>query len=210
MRPAKRALDLVGAGVGVVLLAPLFALVAVAIKAGDGGPVFYRQRRVGRNGREFRIWKFRTMVVDAERAGPPLTAGEDPRVTRVGAVLRRFKVDELPQLLNVLVGEMSLVGPRPEVARYIAYYTPNERLILRHVPGITDPASLAYADEAALLAGAGDPERVYLRQIMPEKIRLSMRYARSATVLSDMMVILQTLHLLPRTEPSPRLRAGTE
>ena len=210
MRPAKRALDLVGAGVGVVLLAPLFALVAVAIKAGDGGPVFYRQRRVGRNGREFRIWKFRTMVVDAERAGPPLTAGEDPRVTRVGAVLRRFKLDELPQLLNVLVGEMSLVGPRPEVARYIAYYTPSERLILRHVPGITDPASLVYADEAALLAGAADPERIYLRQIMPEKIRLSMRYARSATVLSDMMVILQTLHLLPRTEPSPRLRAGTE
>ena len=211
MTPQKRCFDVIAASLGLVLLAPLFAVVAVLIQAGDGGPVFFRQRRVGRFGREFRIWKFRTMVVDAERRGGPLTAGSDPRVTRVGAILRRLKIDELPQLLNVVRGEMSLVGPRPEVASYTAFYTDAQRAVLACTPGITDPASLRYRDESAMLGHAADPERVYLSQVMPEKVRISLDYARRATLRSDLAVILETLHLLPARDASIRARGlGTE
>ena len=204
MNRSKRAMDVCGALLGFIVLAPLFALVGVAIAiAGRGGPVFFAQERVGRGGVSFRMWKFRTMVVDAERGGAQLTVGADPRITGVGRWLRHFKLDELPQLLNVLRGEMSLVGPRPEVPRYVALYTAKQRAVLDLVPGITDPASIRYSDESTELARSDDPERLYVDEIMPEKIRLNLEYAERATPWSDAMVVLSTLGLLairgPRT-----------
>jgi lipopolysaccharide/colanic/teichoic acid biosynthesis glycosyltransferase len=194
----KRPLDVTASFVGLVILSPLFALIAVLIKLEGDGPVFFRQDRVGRAGRSFRIWKFRTMRADAERHGGPLTVGNDPRITEVGHALRRYKLDELPQLLNVLAGEMSLVGPRPEVARYVALYTADQRRVLELVPGITDPASIAYRDEAAVLAGHSDAETVYVNEVMPAKIRLNLEYAGRATLGSDLLLILQTIAHLGR------------
>jgi lipopolysaccharide/colanic/teichoic acid biosynthesis glycosyltransferase len=193
MTRAKRVLDLVGAGAGVVLLSPLFLVIALRIKADDGGPVFFRQVRVGFRGRRFRIWKFRTMVPAAELRGLPLTVGRDVRVTRVGSWLRRFKLDELPQLFNVLAGEMTLVGPRPEVPRYVRSYDLEQRRVLELVPGLTDEASIRYLDESSILAAAADPEQMYLDQILPEKIRLSLEYAAHASVWTDLRVIIATL-----------------
>jgi lipopolysaccharide/colanic/teichoic acid biosynthesis glycosyltransferase len=201
MRP-KRMLDLVAAGSGIVLLSPLFLGLALLIKAQDGGPVFFRQERVGYRGRLFRIWKFRTMVPDAEGQGLPLTVGRDRRVTRVGAWLRRMKLDELPQLFNVLVGDMTFVGPRPEVPRYVASYGAEERQVLELVPGITDEASINYFDEATTLATAADPERLYVSEIIPQKIRINLAYAARATVWTDVRVILTTFHRLLST-PQP-------
>jgi lipopolysaccharide/colanic/teichoic acid biosynthesis glycosyltransferase len=194
----KRGFDLLAAGAGLLLLWPLFLAVALAIRFGDGGPVFFRQERVGRGGKPFRMWKFRSMRVNAERAGPLLTVGGDPRVTPVGRVLRRTKLDELPQLLNVLKSEMSLVGPRPEVARYVACYTDAQRAVLELVPGITDPASLAYLDEEALLAKAADPELAYRTQVMPAKIDLNLAYAARASLAGDIGVIAATVVRLVR------------
>jgi lipopolysaccharide/colanic/teichoic acid biosynthesis glycosyltransferase len=199
MTRAKRTLDLVGAGAGVVLLSPLFLVVALLVKAGDGGAVFFRQERVGYRGRPFRIWKFRTMVPDAEARGLPLTVGEDVRVTRVGAWLRRLRLDELPQLFNVLAGDMSLVGPRPEVPRYVASYDSEQRQVLELVPGLTDEASIRYLDESEMLAAAADPEQMYLDRILPEKIRLSLAYAGHATVWHDLRVIMATVRRLFRS-----------
>jgi lipopolysaccharide/colanic/teichoic acid biosynthesis glycosyltransferase len=196
MTRAKRTLDLVGAGAGVVLLSPLFLVVALLVKAGDGGPVFFRQERVGYRGRPFRIWKFRTMVPEAEARGLPLTVGKDARVTQVGAWLRRLKLDELPQLFNVLAGDMTLVGPRPEVPRYVASYGLEQRRVLELVPGVTDEASIRYLDESVLLASAADPEQVYVNEIIPEKIRLNLAYAARATVWTDLCVILATVRRL--------------
>jgi lipopolysaccharide/colanic/teichoic acid biosynthesis glycosyltransferase len=196
MTRAKRTFDLVGAGVGIVLLVPLLALLALVVKTGDGGPVFFRQERVGYQGRPFRMWKFRTMIRGAEVRGLPLTVGRDARVTRVGAWLRRLKLDELPQLFNVLVGDMTLVGPRPEVPRYVASYNAAERRVLELVPGVTDEASIRYADESARLASATDPEGVYVNVIVPEKIRINLAYAARATVWTDVGVILATLRQL--------------
>ncbi|HET6518817.1 MAG TPA: sugar transferase [Geminicoccaceae bacterium] len=197
---AKRALDLLGASAGLLLLlAPAALAVALAVKLDDGGPVFFRQTRIGRHGVPFRIWKFRTMVVDAGRRGGPLTVGRDPRVTRVGRVLRRTKLDELPQLLNVLAGGMSLVGPRPELPEYVRLYTPGQRRVLDLMPGMTDPASIAFRHEADLLARAADPERFYVERIMPEKIRLNLAHAaRGGGVPSDLRVILATAICLLR------------
>jgi lipopolysaccharide/colanic/teichoic acid biosynthesis glycosyltransferase len=206
MTRAKRTLDLVGAGLGVVLLAPLLALLALLVKAEDGGPVFFRQERVGYRGRRFRMWKFRTMVPDAEARGLPLTVGRDPRVTRIGARLRRLKLDELPQLFNVLAGDMSLVGPRPDVPRYVDLYGAAERRVLELVPGMTDEGSIRYVDEGTLLAASADPERRYLEEIAPEKIRLSLAYAARATAWTDLRVILATVRLLywsPTGTPPP-------
>jgi lipopolysaccharide/colanic/teichoic acid biosynthesis glycosyltransferase len=175
----KRAFDLAGVAVGACLLWPVFAAVALLIVLEDGPPVFFRQERVGRGGRPFRIWKFRTMAGD--------------RVTHVGAWLRRAKLDELPQLLNVLRGEMSLVGPRPELARYVALYDEAQRRVLDALPGITDPASLRFVAEGELLAEAEDPEAAYVATVLPEKLRLSLDYASRATVRSDLGVVLRTL-----------------
>jgi lipopolysaccharide/colanic/teichoic acid biosynthesis glycosyltransferase len=194
----KRVVDVAVSALALALLWPLGLLIGAAVTLGDGGPAFFRQARVGRGGRTFRMWKFRTMIVGAERSGRHLTVGDDPRVTRVGAVLRRTKLDELPQLLNVLRGEMSLVGPRPEVPRYVAFYTAEERAVLRLTPGITDPASLRYRDESQELAASADPERSYIEHIVPEKIRLNLAYAAHATWLSDLGVIWATLRALAR------------
>ncbi len=198
MKAAKRAFDAAGALAGLLVLWPVFAVVAAAVKADDRGPVFFRQERIGRGGKPFRIWKFRTMVTDAESRGGQLTVGRDPRITRVGAWLRRTKLDELPQLLNVLAGEMSLVGPRPEVERYVRLYTPEQRRVLEMPPGITDPASLRYVDESEVLGRADDPHRAYVEQIMPDKIRLNLEYAGRATLLSDFGVLLRTVARLAR------------
>src|SRR3989475_4866227 len=196
MTRARRPRALVTAGAGLVVLAPLLAVVAVLVKRDDGGPVFFRQERVGYRGRPFRIWKFRTMVRDAAARGLPLTVGGDSRVTRIGAWLRRLKLDELPQLFNVLVGEMSLVGPRPEVPCYVASYSAEQRRVLELVPGVTDVASIRYVAESALLAESLDPEHVYVSEIVPDKIRLNLAYAAHATVWSDVRVILATLRRL--------------
>jgi lipopolysaccharide/colanic/teichoic acid biosynthesis glycosyltransferase len=196
MTRAKRLFDLAGAGLGVVLLAPLLAVLALLIKLDNGGPVFFKQERVGYRGRRFYIWKFRTMVPDAAARGLPLTIGADPRVTRIGAWLRRLKLDELPQLFNVLVGDMSLVGPRPDVPCYVDRYRASERRVLEFVPGMTDPAAICFVGESALLAASHDPERNYLEEIAPEKIRLSLAYAERATVWTDLRTILATFRCL--------------
>ena len=193
-RGAKRVFDVCCSVAGLAVLSPLLVAVALAVRIGGGpGSVLFAQQRVGHRGRPFRMWKFRTMVADAERRGPALTAAGDPRVTRVGAWLRRWKLDELPQLLNVARGEMSLVGPRPEVPQYVALYTPAQRAVLDLVPGITDPASIAYRDESALLGAAADPARLYVEELIPAKIRLNLEYAATATMWSDVRVILRTL-----------------
>jgi len=208
MTRAKRTFDLVGAGLGAVLLAPLLALLALLVKAEGGGPVLFKQERVGYQGRRFRIWKFRTMVPDAETRGLPLTVGRDPRMTRIGAWMRRLKLDELPQLFNVLFGDMSLVGPRPDVPRYVALYRAPERRVLELVPGMTDEASIRYMGESTLLAASPDPERYYLEEIAPEKIRLSLEYAARATVWTDLRVILATLRHLYWSSAGTRATAA--
>jgi lipopolysaccharide/colanic/teichoic acid biosynthesis glycosyltransferase len=193
MSVPKRVFDLVGALVGLAALSPLMAVIALMLKAEDGGPVFFRQTRIGHRGKPFRVWKFRTMVPDADRRGLPLTVGDDSRVTRIGAWLRRLKLDELPQLLNVVAGHMSLVGPRPEVPRYVGCYSLEQRRVLDLVPGLTDEATLHYRNESDLLAGGRDPEGLYIEAIMPDKIRLSLAYAQRATIWSDARMILLTL-----------------
>ena len=214
MTRTKRAFDLLGAALGVVLLAPLLALLALLVKAEDGGPVLFKQERVGYQGRRFRIWKFRTMVPDAETRGLPLTVERDPRLTRIGAWMRRLKLDELPQLFNVLAGDMSLEGPRPDVPRYVALYRAPERRVLELVPGMTDEGSIRYLDlgESRLLAASPDPEPHYLDVIAPEKIRLSLEYAARATVWSDLRAILKTLRhlywLAARTRRTAALGRG--
>lgn len=198
----KRGMDVLGALAGLVLLAPLLAAVAVAIRLRDGAPVLYRQRRVGVHG-TFAVLKFRTM---RSVPGPSITAGADPRITLMGRWLRRWKLDELPQLLNVLRGDMSLVGPRPEVPEFVAEYTVEERAVLRYRPGITDPASLRFRDEATLLAAAPDPVAWYRDVLLPEKLRLSLAYARRATPWSDLGVLAATVWvLLGGSRPAPVL-----
>ena len=194
---AKRLFDLAGAGLALLLLAPLLLLLALAIRLDSAGPVFFRQERVGRLGVLFRIHKFRTMRVDAPALGLPLTVGRDARITRVGHWLRHYRLDELPQFLDVLLGRMSLVGPRPEVPRYVAHYPAALRArVLAVRPGITDPASLAHIDEAALLAAAADPEREYIERILPTKLSLQAAYAEHATLWTDLAVLARTLRVL--------------
>jgi lipopolysaccharide/colanic/teichoic acid biosynthesis glycosyltransferase len=188
----RRAFEFVCAAAGLLLLSPLFALLAAAIKLEDGGPVFYAQARVGRDFCLFRLLKFRSMTPDAERRGLSITTARDPRVTRVGVHLRRYKLDEFPQLWNVLRGDMGLVGVRPEVERYVSMFRSQFAEILRQRPGITDPASLTFRNEWKLLADA-DVEGVYIGQILPRKLELSLEYARRRTFSSDLAVILRTL-----------------
>jgi lipopolysaccharide/colanic/teichoic acid biosynthesis glycosyltransferase len=191
---AKRLFDIVFAGLGLLLLSPLLLGIALWIKLDSRGPVFFRQERVGRFGVPFRIHKFRTMVSDAERLGAQITVGADARITTAGRWLRASKVDELPQLWDVLRGAMSLVGPRPEVPRYVALYPPGMReLVLSVRPGITDPASLNFRNESELLARAADPEREYVEVVMPMKLGLTADYVRHASLLGDIRLILATL-----------------
>jgi lipopolysaccharide/colanic/teichoic acid biosynthesis glycosyltransferase len=193
MPTAKRLFDLVAATAGLIALSPVFVIGALCIKLDDGGPVFFRQERIGRGGVPFRIWKFRSMRTDAGSGGPQVTKRGDPRITRVGRYLRASKIDELPQLVNVICGEMSLVGPRPEVARYVALYTPEQRRVLDLTPGITDPASVQFFDEEKILARHADPEQAYVAALMGEKIRINLEYARTADVWTDIGVIIRTL-----------------
>ncbi|MGO8931823.1 MAG: sugar transferase [Limisphaerales bacterium] len=189
----KRLFDIVCSALGLVLLAPVGLLIALAIRLADGGPVFYGQIRVGQFGKPFRIWKFRSMVLDADKLGLPLTPEADGRITPLGGFLRRFKLDELPQLWNVLVGEMSFVGPRPEVPRYVEQYGPEQRDILRYKPGITDIASMLFRNEQALLQGCSNVEDFYLRYCLPKKIELNREYACRASLAQDLWIIVQTL-----------------
>jgi lipopolysaccharide/colanic/teichoic acid biosynthesis glycosyltransferase len=189
----KRTFDLLFALAGLCVTSPLLAAIVVAIKLGDRGPVIFSQTRVGQHGRPFRMHKFRTMVTNAERIGIPLTVGSDPRITRVGHWLRRTKLDELPQLWNVVKGEMSLVGPRPEVPRYVAWYTPEQRRVLDALPGITDPASLVFFEESQILDASADPETIYRKTVMPEKLRANLEYMTSRSVFSDFAVIAKTI-----------------
>ena len=189
----KRLMDVTVSGAALFVLWPVLLLVAAAIRIDDPGPVFYRQVRVGRGGKEFRIFKFRTMVVDADKKGLQITVGRDNRITRVGAFLRKTKLDELAQLLNVFTGEMSFVGPRPEVPKYVNMYTPYQRQVLLVRPGITDYASIAYRNENDMLEGAEDPERMYIDVIMPDKIELNMKYLREISPLADIRLILSTI-----------------
>ncbi len=196
----KRAVDLMLASVGIVLLAPLMASIALAVAVSSRGPVIFRQPRLGRYGSVFTMYKFRSMRVSAPGAVVPLvTATGDPRVTRLGRLLRRYKLDELPQLVNVLRGDMSLVGPRPEVARYARFYPEEYKRILSIRPGITDFATLEYHDEEELLARSADPESAYVNEVLPKKIDLYMRYLDECSLRTDMIVLARTLRRVIRS-----------
>jgi Sugar transferases involved in lipopolysaccharide synthesis len=188
----KRLLDMVAAGAGLLALAPLFGLVALLIKLDSQGPVFFKQQRIGRGFRPFWLYKFRTMRRDASEA-IPLTVGADARITRVGDFLRRSKIDELPQLFNIVRGDMTLVGPRPEVPRYVEAFHSDYEEILTVRPGLTDLASLKYRDEAGLLGQCADPEQEYLRRVLPDKIRLGKEYIQRSSLAFDMSLIMKTL-----------------
>ena len=193
----KRTFDVVVSALGLIVLSPVFAVVAAIIKLDSPGPVFFRQTRVGRGGRPFRIYKFRSMVANGERAGTALTVRADPRITRVGQFLRRSKLDELAQLVNVLVGDMSIVGPRPEVPEFMQFYTPDQRAIVSAMrPGITDYAAILFRDESSLLDGERDPVDVYRRVIMPAKFACYERYSREIGVLNDLRIIAATTLVL--------------
>jgi lipopolysaccharide/colanic/teichoic acid biosynthesis glycosyltransferase len=201
--PLKRLSDLFLATLGLIVLSPFLLLIAAKIRLGSPGPVFYRGVRVGRNGRLFRIFKFRTMVADAEKRGGSSTAEDDPRITPIGAWLRRHKIDELPQLINVIAGEMSLVGPRPQVEHDVALYTEEERALLSVKPGLTDFASLRFSNEGQILAGHTDPDRAYVELIRPEKIRLGLEYVRNRSFATDCRIIWDTVRVVaesPRTQ----------
>lgn len=191
---AKRLFDILASALGLLLLSPLLLGVALWIKWDSPGPVMFRQERVGRFGRPFFIHKFRSMRVDAPALGPQITIGEDPRITRSGRFIRRSKLDELPQLWDVLRGAMSLVGPRPEVPRYVALYPPALREIVLSVrPGITDPASLAFRNESEQLAASADPERTYVEEILPAKLALMVDYVESASLGGDLKWVWRTV-----------------
>jgi lipopolysaccharide/colanic/teichoic acid biosynthesis glycosyltransferase len=188
----KRGFDLAASGFALVLLAPVLLLIALLVAVGSPGGALFRQVRVGRNGREFRILKFRTMRPGSEAQGQITVGGRDPRITRIGHLLRRTKLDELPQLWNVLVGEMSIVGPRPEVPRYVALYTPEQREVLRVRPGLTGLASLAYIDENEVLGRATDPQRAYIEEVMPAKLVLDLRYVQEQSLALDLRIVART------------------
>ncbi len=191
---AKRLFDLFWTVPGLIILSPLFLAVAVWIKIDSPGPVFFRQERVGRFEKPFRIYKFRTMVTDAEKKGLPITTGKDPRITRSGEFLRRTKIDELPQLINVVKGEMSLVGPRPEVPKYVAYYPEEAKgKIFSLRPGITDYAAIEFRNENELLERGQDPEKTYIEEILPQKIRLYLKYSEERNLVLDLFLILRTI-----------------
>jgi lipopolysaccharide/colanic/teichoic acid biosynthesis glycosyltransferase len=192
----KRLIDIIFSAVGLVILSPLLLWIAWRIHHEDGGPVFYRGERVGLRGKPFRIFKFRTMVINADRIGGPSTPEDDPRITRIGRKLRKYKLDELPQLLNVFLGEMSLVGPRPEVKRYTDMFTEEEKAILSVRPGITDWASIWNCDEGGILAGAANPEAAYLELIRPTKVKLQLRYVRKQSLVTDLRILWETMFVL--------------
>lgn len=179
--------------VGLVVLAPIFIVLAIWIKTDSKGPVFYKQVRVGQNGINFGLFKFRSMVVDADKKGLITVGGRDPRITRSGYFIRKYKLDELPQLINVLVGDMSLVGPRPEVRKYVNLYTDEQQKVLSAKPGITDYASIEYMDENEILGKSSDPEKTYIEDIMPEKIKYNMKYINNKNLFEYFKIIFLTV-----------------
>ena len=188
----KRLFDLLASAAGLLVLSPLFLLLALWVKSDSPGPVFYRQTRVGRGNRDFRLFKFRSMRVGADKKGLITVGGRDPRVTRSGYCIRKYKLDELPQLINVFLGDMSLVGPRPEVRKYVELYTPEQMRVLDVRPGITDPASIRYRNENELLAASDDPQRFYRETIMQDKLRINLEYVAERSFVYDLKLIFKT------------------
>lgn len=192
----KRLFDILASGCGLLVLSSIFIIVGIWIKLDSPGPVFYRQTRVGRHNKDFRIFKFRSMRVGSDKGSLVTIGGRDPRVTRSGYFIRKFKIDELPQLINVFTGDMSLVGPRPEVRHYVNYWTPEQMRVLDVRPGITDPASIRFRNENELLEKAQDPERYYIDVIMQEKIKLYLEYVEKSSFWYDIKLIFQTFKVI--------------
>ncbi|HHU66210.1 sugar transferase [Streptococcus sp.] len=192
-RAVKRIFDFIASLIGVIIISPILIVVAICIKLDSKGNILFLQKRVGKNGEPFYIYKFRTMVTDAEKLGAQITVGKDSRITKVGAVLRKYKIDELPQLFNVLKGDMSLVGPRPEVPKYVELYTEEERKVLEVRPGITDLASLRYRDENDILAKVENPEEYYINVIMKDKLKLNLEYIEKSNIIFDIYLVIKTI-----------------
>ncbi len=192
----KRLFDIIASALGLIVLSPLFLVLAVWIKVDSKGPVFYRQTRVGWHNKDFRIFKFRSMRVGSDRGSLVTIGGRDPRITKSGYYIRKYKLDEFPQLINVLIGDMSLVGPRPEVRHYVDYWTLDQMRVLDVRPGITDPASIKFRNENELMAQAVDPEQYYINVIMQEKLRLYLEYVDNQSFLYDLRLIFDTLRVV--------------
>ena len=188
----KRIFDIISSLFGLILLSPFMIIIAILIKLDSKGPIFFKQVRVTKNGREFKIFKYRTMRVGSDKYSQ-ITVGKDSRITKVGDFLRKYKLDEIPQLINVLIGDMSLVGPRPEVPKYVALYTEEQREILKVRAGITDYASIEFSNENDILANEADPEKAYIEKIMPRKIKLNKKYLSEISVMTDIKIILLTI-----------------
>ena len=188
----KRLFDIIASGMGLICLSPLFAVLAIWIKCDSQGPVFYRQVRVGRGNKDFSLFKLRSMRPDSDKLGLITVGGRDPRVTRSGYYIRKYKLDEFPQLINVFLGDMSLVGPRPEVRKYVEMYTPEQMKVLSVRPGITSLASIRYRNENYILAAAEDPDKCYIEQVMPDKLAIDLEYVKQATLLNDIRLIFST------------------
>lgn len=188
----KRVFDILASGLGLLVLCPLFAILAIWIKLDSKGPVFYRQVRVGKGNKDFRLFKFRSMRPDSDKHGLITVGGRDPRVTRSGYYIRKYKLDEFPQLINVFIGDMSLVGPRPEVRKYIEMYSPEQMRVLDVRPGITSLASIRYRNENDILAAAQDPDQTYIEQVMPDKLAIDLEYVGKANLWTDIKLIFST------------------
>lgn len=195
----KRLFDIVFASIGLVIISPLLLWLAIVIKGTSPGPILYRARRVGQNGKLFELYKFRSMVVGADKIGPGITHGQDNRITSIGRFLRHYKLDELPQLFNVLKGDMSFVGPRPEDPRYVEYYSPEQRRVLQIRPGITSWASISYRDESKYL-NANNWEQLYIQKILPAKLKLDLEYVSNQSLWTDLKIIFQTLKAIVKLE----------
>jgi lipopolysaccharide/colanic/teichoic acid biosynthesis glycosyltransferase len=189
----KRLFDIISSLAGLIILSPFLFIISLCVLFSSPGGIFYRQTRVGKNGKDFRLWKFRTMKPDSDKKGLLTVGGRDPRVTGIGYFLRKYKFDELPQLLNVLLGDMSLVGPRPEVRKYVEMYSPEQLKVLEVKPGITDYASIEYSKENELLAKSSDPEKTYIEEIMPAKLKLNMKYIEEKSLGTDLKIIFRTV-----------------
>lgn len=192
----KRLFDLFFSIVFITVFAPLFLCIAILIKFDDGGAIFFRQLRVGKNSRPFYLWKFRTMKPNSESSGQITVGARDLRITRIGFYLRKYKIDELPQMWNIVLGDMSVVGPRPEVPKYVALYSESDKIVLSIRPGLTDYASLDYFSENELLAASSDPEKTYREEIMPAKLKLNKRYIQEMSLGTDLKIIARTVHAI--------------
>lgn len=192
----KRLFDIISSGCGLIVLSPIFIVIAIWVKLDSKGPVFYRQIRVGKDNKDFRLFKFRSMKIGADRQGLITVGGRDPRVTRSGYYIRKYKLDELPQLINVFIGDMSVVGPRPEVRKYVDLYTPGQMRVLSVRPGITDLASIRYRNENELLETVDDPETYYREVIMQDKLKINLEYVDNRSFWGDIKLIFATLYAI--------------